>query len=56
MPDGSGTQKLICALGLYKGNATDKKPLTRRFFDREHSKIKHSLQLGLSYRLKHLRA
>jgi len=24
MPDGSGTQKLICALGLNKGNATDK--------------------------------
>jgi hypothetical protein len=49
----SGTQKLICALGLNEGNATDKTTADSPIDDREHSKIKHSLQPDISYQLEH---
>jgi hypothetical protein len=53
MPDGSGTQKLICALDLNKGNATDNKTADSPTDGREDSKIKHSLQPDFSNQLEH---
>lgn len=46
----SGTQKLICALGLNKGNATDKKTADSPTDGREDSKlsIRFNLILAIS--------